>query len=151
MVALSLAPFAPRAVKALFSYGSFFCRPDPCAPIMSSRAKARSAGSGPYREKCGRGKSRGKSRASFPAKSTGYIALLPYYRDFASLMCVCVRLRAHVHETVCFSGSTVVDRLKTLKDKAKCHYFCPYFATTASVASGSGLVNPLKSFEKGEI
>jgi len=151
MVALSLAPLAPRAVKALFSCASFFCRPDPSRPILSSRAKVRSTGFGYYRAKSGRGKSRGKSSASFLAKSTAYTLPLPYYRENRPLTCVRVRLRAHVHGTVCFSGSTVVDTSKTLKDKAKCPYFCPYFAPTAAVVSGSGMVNPLKLFKKGEI
>ena len=143
--------FAPRAVKALFSCAIFPVRPDPSQPIMSSRAMVRSTGFGYYLSKAGSGKSSGKSSATFLAKSTGCAHLLPHYRDFAPLTCARVRLRAHVHETVCFCGSEVVDILKPLKDKEKCHYFCHYFATTPSVVAGSVLVNPLKLFEKGEI
>ena len=139
---------APSAFKALKPRENNRLHPDPQEPKLNTRQPAAAMGSGkplPHSFRQGSGKSSG----TFAAKSKAYSN---YYSTTSEIgpLHACALACARMCVSLSFSGSRVVDRLKSLFQKGNSHYFAHYLAPTSAVVAGSSTLNLLKNLEKGD-
>lgn len=143
---------APSAFKALKPRENNRLRPDPQEPKLNTRLPAAAMGLGqplPHSIRQGSGKSSGKSSGTFAAKSKAYSNHYSTTSENGSLH-ACALACARMCVSLSFSGSRVVDKLKSLFQKGNSHYFAHYLATTSAAAAGSSTRNLLKNLEKGD-